>query len=64
MKQSEMVDMALNAKDQKLIDSQLSANFILHESETLRGYSKGLEYDSQRATFKPKTSSQYVPYLS
>ncbi|KAH0283181.1 hypothetical protein KCU62_g9179, partial [Aureobasidium sp. EXF-3399] len=49
--------MTLNAKDQKLMDSQLSANFILHESETLRGYSKGLEYDSQRATFKPKTSS-------
>jgi hypothetical protein len=52
--------MAFNAKDQKQIDSQTGAHYILHKSKSLREYSEDLEYDAQRVTFKPKTSSQYV----
>jgi len=53
-----MIDMAADQKDQKRIDAQISANYILHDSATLREYSDGLEYNAQRATFRPKTGSQ------
>jgi hypothetical protein len=55
--------MTLNAKNQGQLESRISADFIKHDPNLPRGISDGLEYDEQRATFKIKSRSRYVPSL-
>jgi hypothetical protein len=57
-----MTNLDHDYKDQKRQESQLSANFIMHDPSFPRGISDGLQYDRQRATFEINSRSRYVSY--